>query len=148
MCQGHSYSQKERWFAMIKGSGDSALGELGCLRGCWGLGGLARVFSVSSLISAGSASPLPMWRFISLIGLTFLFFPGQANATEKTGLSTDAVVQPAHYSRLYGWHCGMRNYDHRHKKACQRSRGGYGGDGEDRASRRRSFGVGGRPLEN
>jgi hypothetical protein len=139
------HSQNELWFAMIKGSGDSALGEFSCLCGCWD----TRVFSGSRLRSPRPASPLPMWRFVSLIGLTVLFFPSWASATEKIGLSIGAVVQPVHYSRLYGWHCGMRNYDHRHKKTCQWSRGGYWGDSEGyRAWRRRSFGAGGRPLEN
>jgi hypothetical protein len=142
---GHSYSKNERWFAMIKGSGDSALGELGYQRSRGDLG-LARVFSGSSLRSPRSARPLPMWRFVSLIGLTFLFF-SQASATEKIGLSIGAVVRPVHYSRLYGWHCGMRT--HRHKKTCGWSRGGYWGDSEEyQAWRRRSFGAGGRPVEN
>jgi hypothetical protein len=36
MYHGHSYSQNDRWFAMIRGSSDSALGEFSCLCGCWG----------------------------------------------------------------------------------------------------------------
>src|SRR5262245_11579302 len=99
--------------------------------------------------SPGSAGPLQMWRFVSLIGLIFLFFPSQTSATEKMGLSIGHVVQPVHYSRLYGWHCGMRTYDHKYKKTCQWWRGGYWDDGDEyRAWRRRSFGAGGRPLEN
>ena len=92
-----------------------------------------------------------MWRLVSFIGLTFLFFPSQTSGAGEIGLAVanSAIVQPVHYSKLYGWHCGMRNYDHRHKETCQWSRGGYWDDSEEyRAWRRRSFGAGGRPLEN
>jgi hypothetical protein len=59
--------------------------------------------------------------------------PFVANSLRK-----DNVVERVHYSRRYGWHCGIRAYGHRHKEACQQTRD----------SQRRLFGAGGRPAEN
>jgi hypothetical protein len=97
--------------------------------------------------------------FVVFIGaLTFLNSPHQTNAVVAVGRSVaDAgrdkgFVEHVHYSRRYGWHCGMRNYGYEHRKTCQWTReGGYwGGSEESRygAWRRRLFGVGGRPVEN
>jgi hypothetical protein len=61
-----------------------------------------------------------MWRLVSFIGLTFLFFPNQTSLTREIGLAgaNRAIVQPMHYRKLYGWHC-ERNYGHGHKKTCR-----------------------------
>jgi hypothetical protein len=91
-------------------------------------------------------------RVIPLMGaaLTFLVFPSQAHAAMRGGpfmgnspLDRD-VVEPVHYSRRYGWHCGKSKvYGHEHREVCQRTR-----EGADWSWRRRWFGVGGRPVEN
>ena len=68
------------------------------------------------------------------------------------GLRDAAAAERVYCSRRSGWHWGMRNYGHEHRKTCQRMRkGGYWGDSEgsqNRAWQRRSFGAGGRPVEN
>ena len=98
-----------------------------------------------------------MLRFglVALTGaLTFLLAPSQTNATVGVGsivansLVDKGVIELVHFSRRYGWHCGMRKYGHDHREACQRQReGGYWSD-DDGAWKRRPFGAGGRPVEN
>ena len=96
---------------------------------------------------------------VALIGaLTLLASPSETNAAVGVGpfvadsLLPESLVEPVHYSRRYGWHCGMRNYDHEHRETCQRMRErGYWGSSEGSqygAWRRRLFGAGGRPVEN
>ena len=93
---------------------------------------------------------------IALIGalMSFLVPPSQANAATGSGPSVfdslveKGIIEFVHYSRRYGWHCGMRKYGHDHREACQRQReGGYWSD-DDGAWKRRPFGGGGRPVEN
>ena len=45
-----------------------------------------------------------MWRVVSFIGLTFLFFPSQTSGAGEIGVAcaNSAIVQPMHYSKLYG----------------------------------------------
>ena len=69
--------------------------------------------------------------------VTFLAAPQQAQAAMASHGSGAAVavsvldqgiVEPVHYSKRYGWHCGMyERYGHGHKEACWR--GGYWGGG-------------------
>jgi hypothetical protein len=80
--------------------------------------------------------------------LTCLAYSHQSSAAIRVAPSVadsirpESVIEPMHYSSQYGYHCGMRNYPHEHREACQRTReGGYPG-------RRRGFGAGGRPVEN
>jgi hypothetical protein len=102
-----------------------------------------------------------MLRFglVALTGaLTFLLAPSQTNATVGVGsvvadsLVDKGVIELVHFSRRYGWHCGMRKYDHEHRETCQRTREHrYWGDSEGSRYggwRRRSFGPGGRAIEN
>jgi len=63
---------------------------------------------------------------VALIGaLTCLVYSHQSNAAVGVAPSVgdslllESVVEPVHYSRRYGWHCGMRNYGHEHSEACQ-----------------------------
>ena len=93
---------------------------------------------------------------VTLIGaLTCLAYSHQSNAAvgvaPSVADSLQGVVEPVHYSRRYGWHCGMwKSYGHEHKESCHRA-GGYWGDREEGrygAWRRRLFGAGGRPVEN
>ena len=61
--------------------------------------------------------------------LTFLVAPSQINAAVEIGSSVaeslidKGFIEPVHYSSRYGWHCGMRNYGHEHRKSCQRAYG-------------------------
>jgi len=95
-----------------------------------------------------------MLRFglVAVGAVTFLVSTSQTNADvgvrPSDGLLDRGEIEPVHYSRRYGWHCGMRNYGHEHRETCQRRReGGYSGH-SDGAWRRRPFGAGGRPVEN
>ena len=63
-------------------------------------------------------------------------------------LRPESVVEPVHYSSIYGYHCGMRNYPHTHKEECQQTREGRQSREEGSKLRRRGFGAGGRPVEN
>jgi hypothetical protein len=76
-----------------------------------------------------------MLRFgpVALVGaLTCLVYSHQSNTAVGVrpsiadSLLPESVVEPVHYSRRYGWHCGMRNYGHEHREACQRRREGTG----------------------
>ena len=75
---------------------------------------------------------------------TFLVSSTQTDAAVGVGpfvadsLLEKSVVEPVHYSRRYGWHCGIWAYGHRHKEAYQQTRDWQ----------RRLFGAGGRPAEN
>jgi hypothetical protein len=88
----------------------------------------------------------------ALGALTILISQSQTDRSVGVGpahsLLDKGVIGPVHYSRRYGWHCGMRNYGHEHTGTCRRTReGGYWGD-SDGVWRRRPFGAGGRPVEN
>ena len=93
-----------------------------------------------------------------IVTLTFLVSQSHSNAALGVGPSVAAggrdkgVVEPVHYSGRYGWHCGMRNYGHEHRDACQcRREGGYWSDSDRSrygAWQRRLFGAGGRPVES
>jgi len=73
-----------------------------------------------------------MLRFgiVALGALTFLVSPSQTNAAAGVGPSDSqldkGVIEPVHYGKRYGWHCGMRNYGHEHRENCHE--GGYWGD--------------------
>ena len=68
--------------------------------------------------------------FLIFSNHTNFIFPSQNNAAGEVGPSDSlldkAVIEPVHYSRRYGWHCGMRNYGHEHRENCHE--GGYWGD--------------------
>src|SRR5262245_4747744 len=93
-----------------------------------------------------------------IVALIFLVCPRQSNAAVGVGppvaesMLAQGVIELVYYSRRYGWHCGMLSYHHEHRATCQRMREGGYWDDSDRsrygASRRRSFGTGGRPVEN
>jgi hypothetical protein len=94
---------------------------------------------------------------VALIGaLTCLVYSHQSNAAVGVAPSVgdslllESVVEPVHYSRRYGWHCGMRNYGHEHSEACQPRREDHYWGGTDGsrygAWRRRLFGAGGTPC--
>ena len=99
-----------------------------------------------------------MLRFglVALIGAltSFLVPPNQANAATGSGPSVfdslveKGIIEFVHYSRRYGWHCGMwKPYGHKHKEGCHRASGYHSEEGQYGAWRRR-FGAGGRPVEN
>ena len=86
----------------------------------------------------------------ALIGaLNFLLSPAQADAGVGVGASVadslldKGVIEPVHYSRRFGWHCGMwRSYGHEHKESCHRARGFWGNSEEGRyGAWRRRFGA-------
>jgi hypothetical protein len=94
------------------------------------------------------------FRLIAITGaLTLLVSSGRSNVAVVIGPSVadslvdEGMTELVHYSRRYGWHCGMRNYNHEHRETCRRAReGGY--SERNGAWRRRPFGAGGRPVEN
>ena len=94
---------------------------------------------------------------LALIGaLNLLLWSAQTDAGVGVGASVadsvlgEGVIEPVHYSRRYGWHCGMwKPYGHEHKESCHRARGFWGNSEEGRyGAWRRRFGAGGRPVEN
>ena len=77
---------------------------------------------------------------LTIGALTFLSSPHQTQAAAASHvLGRDVadnvldqnIVDPVHYSRRYGWHCGMwERYGHGHREICWRMRhGGYWGGG-------------------
>ena len=92
--------------------------------------------------------------FAFIGSLNFLLSPSQPDrgvgveAPVADSFLDKGVVEPVHYSKRYGWHCGMwKPYGHKHKESCHRASGYHSEEGRYGAWRRR-FGAGGRPVEN
>ena len=92
---------------------------------------------------------------IAVIGtLTVLSFSSRTNAALTSeasilgNLVDKGVSEPAHYGKRHGGHCGMREYSHEHRWACQRVLERSYGTENKKSWRRRPFGAGGRPAEN
>ena len=92
----------------------------------------------------------------ALIGALNLHSPAQTDVGVGVGagvadsLLDKGIIEPVHYSRRYGWHCGMwKALGHEHKESCHRA-GSYWGHSEEGRYGvwRRRFGAGGRPVEN
>jgi hypothetical protein len=92
-------------------------------------------------------------EFYALIGaFTLLFCLSTAKQLLAGSLRGKAAAESVHYDRRYGWRCGMQNYGHEYRKICWRIKeSGRWSDNEGKGSwswQRRSFGAGGRPVEN